>query len=229
MRRASTIQGHLAADGYEIVSGVLAPEELDDVLRAAGDFPRSRAGMRHLMGFDSVAKIANDRRMIGLASGAIGEGATPFRATLFDKSSDANWLVVWHQDTALPLKSRHDEAGWGPWSLKDGVHYAHAPAWALEEVVALRLHLDDSSSENGPLRVIAGTHRSGLLTDYEVEELATKCEAIECTVSKGGIIIMRPLLLHASSKSKSSAPRRILHVEYASAKLPDLGVQLAIA
>ena len=70
----------------------------------------------------------------------------PFRATLFDKSPKSNWLVVWHQDTALTICERIDAAGWGPWSTKAGVLYAHAPAAALERVVALRVCLDDSTS-----------------------------------------------------------------------------------
>ena len=74
------------------------------------------------------------------------------RATLFDKSPDSNWLVVWHQDTALPLVERKDLPGWGPWSTKEGVLYAHAPSQALSQVLALRVHLDDSTSVNGPLR-----------------------------------------------------------------------------
>ncbi|ABF40062.1 conserved hypothetical protein [Candidatus Koribacter versatilis Ellin345] len=127
----------IATDGYEIVPDVFAPAECDELLRQAGGFPRSRAGMRHLMSVDSVARVALNPRMMKIAQSAIGDDAKPFKATLFDKSSDANWLVVWHQDTALPLAERHDKPGWGPWPVKEGIIYAHAPARALEQVVAL--------------------------------------------------------------------------------------------
>jgi Phytanoyl-CoA dioxygenase (PhyH) len=36
--------------------------------------------------------------------------------------------------------------------------YAHAPTNALNQVVALRVSFDDSTVENGPLRVLPPTH-----------------------------------------------------------------------
>jgi hypothetical protein len=117
------------------------------------------------MGIHAIREFATDRRLLEIAGAALATTPTPFRATLFDKSSDANWLVVWHQDTALPLHRRIDARDWGPWSVKAGVVYAHAPAGALSNVVALRVHLDDSTSTNGPLRVLPRTHRLGLLSD----------------------------------------------------------------
>ena len=164
-----------------------------------------------------------------MAQEVLGSTAVPFRATLFDKSPVSNWLVVWHQDTALPLRERRDVLGWGPWSVKDGVNYAHAPANALEQVLALRLHLDDSVAENGPLRVLPGTHTLGVLSDEALHDLSTKVAAVDCLVPRGGVLAMRPLVVHASSKSQSSAPRRVLHIEYAaSANISD-ELELAIA
>jgi len=160
-------------------------------------------------------KAAHDSRLLGIARLALGQDAFPFRATVFDKSPTANWLVVWHQDTALPLKKRRERDGWGPWSMKDGVSYAHAPRTALSQVLALRLHLDDSGSANGPLRVLPGTHTLGLLTDDQLHDLSTRIPAVECLCPAGGILAMRPLLVHASSKSQSPSPRRVLHIEYA--------------
>src|SRR2546422_351103 len=167
--------------------------------------------------------------VIGIAREALGAEAFPFRATLFDKTPSANWLVVWHQDTALPLQGRHEFPGWGPWSVKDGVNYAHAPASALSQVLALRVHLDDSTAENGPLRVLPGTHTLGVLTDEALHDLSTKIAAVECLASQGGVLAMRPLIVHASSKSQSEISRRVLHIEYAeSARIAD-GLALAIA
>lgn len=148
------------------------------------------------------------------AQEVLGPGALPFRATLFDKSANSNWLVVWHQDTALPLREKREILGWGPWSVKEGVTYAHAPTLALEQILALRMHLDDSTEENGPLRVLPGTHTRGVLTDMELQDLDSRINSIDCTVSKGGVVAMRPLIAHASSKSQSAHPRRVLHIEY---------------
>src|SRR5262245_26806526 len=105
------------------------------------------------MGLQAVADFARSKPMLALARRFVGEGAIPFRATLFDKSPRSNWLVAWHQDTALPIDRRRDVAGWGPWSTKGGITYAHAPAAALARIIALRFHFDDSRADNGPLRV----------------------------------------------------------------------------
>ncbi len=203
---AKAIQEH----GFGIIPNVLTQQDVDDLLEdvSRADLPRSRAGVRHAMK---------------------GSTATPFRATIFDKSSTANWLVVWHQDTALPLCERRETPGWGPWSVKDGVVYAHAPANALSQVLALRLHLDDSTAENGPLRVLPETHTLGLLSDEELHDLSTRVAAIDCLVPVGGVLAMRPLIVHASSKSQSKAPRRVLHIEYAAARKITDRLELAIA
>ena len=121
--------------------------------------------------------------------------------------------MAWHQDTALVLTTKRDVPGWGPWSSKDDVIYAHVPAEALEQVLALRIYLDDSTETNGPLRVISGTHQSGVLSDREIQDRARDSAEIVCSVAAGGVIAMRPLIIHASSRSASELPRRVLHIE----------------
>src|SRR5262249_34596359 len=163
-----------------------------------------------------------------------GDDALPFRATLFDKSPDSNWLITWHQDTALPLAEKREAPGWGPWSVKEGVIYAHAPAAALSQVLALRLHLDDCTGDNGPLRVLPGTHSRGVLSDDQILNLAaghsrhSRHSPVDCLVPQGGVLAMRPLIIHASSKSQSQKPRRVLHIEYAAGAEIGDGMKLAI-
>lgn len=185
----------------------------DEISQSASN--RSRAGVRHAMRLTRVTKVASCSELLALACEVLGPRAFPFRATVFDKSPDANWLVVWHQDTALPLRDRLDVPGWGPWSTKEGIPYAHAPAEVLSQVLALRIHLDDSTADNGPLKVLPGTHALGVLNDDRIHELAEQIPAVECLVPRGGVLAMRPLLVHASSKSRSETPRRVLHIEYA--------------
>jgi len=139
-----------------------------------------------------------------------------------------NWLIVWHQDTALPLRERRELRGWGPWSVKEGVTYAHAPSCALEQVLTLRVHLDDSTHENGPLRVLPGSHRQGVLSNDEIQQLSTSIDPIDCLVGKGGVVAMRPLLVHASSKLRNDCPRRVLHIEYAASESIASPLQLAV-
>jgi ectoine hydroxylase-related dioxygenase (phytanoyl-CoA dioxygenase family) len=217
-------------DGFAIVSPVLSTNEILTLLGDLRDLDHrpGRAGVRHILRHPAVNRIANDSRLLAIAWQILGENASPFRATLFDKSPGANWLIAWHQDTALPLRERRDATGWGPWSVKEGIVYAHAPARALERVLALRLHLDDCTQTNGPLRVLPHTHKLGVLTDAEVEQQVANREAVECVVAAGGVLVMRPLIVHASSKSTSSIARRVLHIEYAAdAEIWD-GLRLAM-
>ena len=167
--------------------------------------------------------------MRSIAREFVGPAAVPFRATLFDKSSTANWLVVWHQDTALPLRARVDQDEWGPWSTKAGILYAHAPALALEQVVALRVSLDDSLATNGPLRVLPDTHRGGVFSDEQIAQMVRRTPAIDCIAASGGIVAMRPLTIHASSKSIDDRARRVLHIEYAAATSLGPGIELDVA
>jgi Phytanoyl-CoA dioxygenase (PhyH) len=212
------LSDQVRVSGFGIAPNVLKTKEIASLLEQIQDsrLPKSRAGIRHAMKHPFVGDLAKDARLLGLAREILGPAAIPFRATLFDKSPISNWLVVWHQDTALPLRERSDAPGWGPWSLKDGIIYAHAPAAALQQVIALRLHLDDSTGNNGPLRVLPGTHTLGVLSDEQLHDLSTKIPEVECLIPQGGVLAMRPLIVHTSSKSRSEAPRRVLHIEYAS-------------
>ena len=214
----------MASPGFAVCRDLIAVDELDRLAIAS----TSPAGARHLMADSRVAAFARRPDLLAIAREWLGP-AVPFRATLFDKSARRNWLVVWHQDTALPLAARVDSAEWGPWSEKAGVIYAHAPTWALDQVVALRIHLDPSGPENGPLRVIPGSQELGVLDDVDVRRVARETTAVDCLVPRGGILAMRPLLIHSSSKALSDAPRRVLHIEYAASLDLGRGARLAIA
>ena len=216
--------------GHQVFNRIFTAVEMCDVIAHLSNthLDRTKAGARHLLRVPEMRQLAHDPRLIRLASGFLGGSATPFRATLFDKSPKANWLVPWHQDTALPLRREVPAEDWGPWSTKAGVLYAHAPAWALEQVIALRVSLDDSSADNGPLRVLPNTHQSGVLTDAHIERLAREVGPVECVAPSGSVIAMRPLTVHASSKAASDRPRRVLHIEYATAVDLGPGVELAV-
>lgn len=221
----------LNEEGFAIIPDALEGREVARLARDLARTPmrRSKAGVRHALRYPAVAELAQDLRLLNIARCILGSGTVPFRATLFDKSPHSNWLVVWHQDTALPLREKRDSPGWGPWSLKDGVIYAHAPAIALSQVLALRIHLDDSTADNGPLRVLPGTHKIGVLGDDAIHQLAGQVTSVDCLVPKGGVLAMRPLIVHASSKSRSEMTRRVLHIEYAASLVVEGDLELAVA
>lgn len=217
--------------GYWIEENVISHELCASILESLSCnlARRSRAGARNLMTNPTVAAAANDVGLLRLARRLLGEGAVPFRATLFEKSDKVNWLVAWHQDTALPLTAPNASPEWGPWSKKAGLLYAHAPSWALARILALRIHLDDSTRENGPLKVIPGSHLLGVLSDKEVSGIVRRQEKVECEVGRGGVLAMRPMLIHASSKARSDEKRRVLHIEYAESLALGDNIRLAIA
>ena len=218
--------------GFEVVPRLFEAEALIPISNALNESPfrRGRAGIRNAFQIEAIRSLASDERLMVLARNILGTDAIPFRATLFDKSPRSNWLVVWHQDTALPLRDRRDTSGWGPWSVKEGVICAHAPSSALEHVLAIRVHLDDSTEVNGPLKVLPGTHKLGVLTDDAIHHLVSTRSPVECHVPAGGILMMKPLLVHASSKAKAStSSRRVLHIEYSACTSFSGGIELAVS
>jgi hypothetical protein len=230
LRRTETV-GLDEDEGHRIVEGVFTRSEMEPLVGelSTADLERTKAGGRHLLRLPVVGRLATDARLLELARRFLGPHAVPFKATLFDKSSRANWLVSWHQDTALPLRRRVDSDEWGPWSTKAGLLCSHAPTWALEEVIALRVSLDDSSAENGPLRVLPDTHRAGVLNAAQIERLASEVAAVVCVAGSGSVVEMRPLTVHASSEALSDEPRRVLHIEYATTVDLGAGIELAFA
>jgi ectoine hydroxylase-related dioxygenase (phytanoyl-CoA dioxygenase family) len=216
--------------GFSILPSTFSQDETFALVRnlERSALKRSKAGIRHALQHQAIRDLAAEPRLLSVARGVLGNEATAFRATFFDKSPQSNWLVVWHQDTALPLRERRDACGWGPWSVKDGVTYAHAPATALSQVLALRVHLDDSNAENGPLRVLPGSHVRGVLSDDDIEQLVQLLPAKNCLVPKGGVLAISPLIVHASSKSHSDTPRRVIHIEYAACRSFSGGLELAM-
>jgi ectoine hydroxylase-related dioxygenase (phytanoyl-CoA dioxygenase family) len=228
-RNGVNSQDSVKKSGFSILPPLLSSTEVNRLLAdlEGSSLHRSRAGIRHAIKHPAVVELANDERLLKLAEESLGGQAVPFHATLFDKSSSANWLVMWHQDTALPIRERRELPGWGSWSVKEGVTYARAPASSLEKVLALRIHLDDSTESNGPLRVLPGTHSLGVLDEGFIHKFAKEIAPAECLVEQGGVLAMRPLLVHASSKSTNTAPRRVLHIQYAPSVTLAEGLELA--
>jgi len=214
-------------EGHVVMPGMFTRRETEHLRAAVESLPVRRAGLRHVLRHHGIRRIAEDPRLLHLATRLLGASAIPFKATLFTKSKQSNWLVPWHQDLSLPVRTRVDVPGWGPWSVKDGQLYALAPAAVLERVIALRVHVDDSRTDNGPLRVLSGTHRLGRLSEDAIAALARDSPQVECVVASGGVVAMRPLTVHASSKAMTDAPRRVLHIEYAAALAVDGALDLA--
>jgi ectoine hydroxylase-related dioxygenase (phytanoyl-CoA dioxygenase family) len=140
---------------------------------------------------------------------------------LFVKSVEKNWLVSLHQDLSIPVAERVDSSQCTGWSQKEGDLFVQPPVAVLEDIAAIRLHLDDCDEENGALRVVSGSHRLGRLTSSAAMEERNRCGEFSVAVPRGGVMVMRPLLLHASSKAINDAPRRVLHFVFGPSHLPE--------
>lgn len=220
----------LDSDGYAIIRGVAGPGAIE-FLRSAFDHAASggaaarRAGAvyasRKALTIPAVRAWAASGPAYDLARSALGADARPVRGILFDKRPEANWPVAWHQDVTIAVRERRDVAGFGPWSVKAGTPHVQPPAAVLEQMVTVRLHLDDASRTNGALRVIAGSHRFGKLSRERVQRATGSARDVTCEVATGDVVLMRPLLLHSSAPSEAPHHRRVVHVEYASGPLAD--------
>lgn len=217
-------------NGFELVERVLDAGEVAGLLaaverlggRRVGTGGREGAyGLRGLLGLcPEVGKVADSERLRALVRSYLGREGRVVRALFFDKIPEANWGVPWHQDLTIAVTERIEVAGFGPWSVKNGVVHVQAPVEVLARMVALRIHLDDCAADNGPLRVMPGSHRLGRLGAAEIGKLRDGGGEFACVARAGDVLAMRPLLLHASSPARRAGHRRVLHLEYGAGELP---------
>jgi ectoine hydroxylase-related dioxygenase (phytanoyl-CoA dioxygenase family) len=217
-------------NGFAIIPDLLPVGECDaladeltrifDLYRAS--VPKARGGLRNVLRASPRARSVVASEEIGsVVSGLIGGVAFTVRAILFDKTDGANWAVPWHQDLAIAVAERIETGGFGPWSVKEGVVHVQPPQPILAHLITVRLHLDDCTAANGALQVLPGSHLQGELSSEAITDWTSRHAALTCEIPKGGALLMRPLLLHASARAKNPSHRRVLHVEYAAMELPN--------
>jgi hypothetical protein len=215
--------------GFAVFPQLLPEAEIERLRLAIEAIPdcdavrrkRNVYGVRNLLDLaPEVRRLAALPLVRQLVTPLLGDEAFAARAIFFDKVVGANWALGWHQDSVIAVKEPRDLPGFLAWGLKAGVWQVQPPPEILAKMVAVRVHLDDCGPENGPLRVIPGSHRHGWL-DNEIDRWKREVEPVSCLVSAGGAITMCPLILHASSKAIAPSHRRVIHIEYASQELPD--------
>jgi hypothetical protein len=224
----NSIASHLIEDGYAAIPDLLdgltvaCLTGMVEALAPKGSGTNTGPyGIRNLLStVPAVRDLATSAPVMDLVRPLLGPEAFPVRGLFFDKVPEANWKVPYHQDLTIAVGARVETEGFGPWSVKDGVPHTQAPAWLLERMLAVRLHLDDCGEEDGPLRVLPGTHRLGRLDSATIDELRSSITECTVTVPAGGAVLMKPLLLHASSPARRPSHRRVIHLEYAAEALP---------
>jgi len=207
--------------GWATTPPLLADAEVVALREAlAPHATEGRGGARNLLAHACVRALATSSAVRALAAAVLGDGCFAVRALLFDKTPAANWKVVWHQDLSIATRQRVDVPGFGPWSEKAGVVHVQPPVAVLEQMLAVRIHLDECGPANGPVRVIDGSHKHGRLSTTQIDMLRRSEVERDCLAEQGGILAFRPLILHASAPASAPAHRRVIHIEYATQELP---------
>jgi ectoine hydroxylase-related dioxygenase (phytanoyl-CoA dioxygenase family) len=141
------------------------------------------------------------------------------RALYFDKPPERTWSLPWHKDLTIAVQdNRRRSLHFSKPTCKAGVPHMEASLELLQAMVTVRVHLDDITEENGPLRVVPGSHLTGkklqIGTDLPRSVL----------VKRGDVLLIRPLTAHSSIPSHPGTRRhrRILHLEFSGwPELPD--------
>ncbi|MCL1466445.1 phytanoyl-CoA dioxygenase family protein [Argonema galeatum] len=226
MQQLSTItyRQEIEQYGFSIVEGVIGTnqiEALKNSLQSAMQSSDAKGyAMRRLLeAIPMVRQLCWEVPIRNLVEPILGKKAFPVRGIFFDKNPQANWGVSWHQDMTIAVKQRINIPRFRTWSIKDGVHHVQPPIPILERMLTLRIHLDDTLADNAPLQVIPGSHNLGYLKPEIIQSL--KVNTVTCPVGCGGVMAMKPLLVHASQPARNPRHRRVIHIEFAAEGLPD--------
>ncbi len=202
--------------GYAVFDGVVGKEalieleervaELQYALRIKDSSGKAltQAGTRNLLRKDWVralaAYISGDLRIAQF----LPQSLICLQCNYFFKTVDVNWHVALHQDLSVPVESQFASKGWGGWSLKEGELFVQPPKEIIKELVIARLHIENTCATNGALEVVPGSHKASVSSK----------ERVLVPVEAGGVMLMRPLLMHGSRKIRSGT-RNVLHFVFA--------------
>lgn len=225
---AALHQQEIADKGFTVIGNIFTPEEVaalaiciqeadtsNDTFRKTKDLFAIRQFLKEIPAV--VPAVFNDK-LKDVICRLFGEGYHPVKSIYFDKPGESNWFVAYHQDLTISVKEKAEVPGFGPWTVKQQQYAVQPPLPVLEQNFTIRIHLDNTDEQNGALRVVPGSHKKGIYRP-ETIDWTVETEAI-CDVPEGGIMIMRPLLLHASSRTTNNHKRRVIHIEFSNQSLP---------
>lgn len=207
-------------DGFAVLQRVLDNTECDRLAGATEALPSGLTGTRNLLALDWCADLARSLRTHAAIASIIPADYVAVQCTYFEKSKEQNWLVPVHQDLSIPVRRRVEHPALRGWSEKEGSIFVQPPIEVLEQLVAVRVHLDPCGGEDGPLQFVPRTHARGRIDAAQASRLKREGPVVTCCVERGGVLLMRPLALHASSKATGTSRRRVLHVVFGRPALP---------
>ncbi|MFY0256058.1 phytanoyl-CoA dioxygenase family protein [Chitinophaga sp. 30R24] len=214
-------QEELATQGFTVIEQVFNEKAIQGLLAAIAAADNSSplfrktqdlfAIRRFLQAVPAIAPLIFTPALQQIVRALFGPDYFPVKSIYFDKPGTSNWFVAWHQDLTISADKKIPLSGYGPWTTKQDQYAVQPPQDILESIYTLRIHLDDTDEENGALKVIPGSHQQGIYRPNSLNFAETT--VVSCRVKAGGIMIMKPLLMHASSRSSNGQNRRVIHIE----------------
>ncbi|MDL5031783.1 phytanoyl-CoA dioxygenase family protein [Pelomonas sp. APW6] len=227
MQHLAMLPGHhlpgpemqLDADGFALVPKLLSETECNGVAQALSSADSRGVGSRRLLEEDWCADLAHKVMIHPEIRGSLPANARAVQCTFFEKSAEKNWLVPIHQDLSIPVARRVGHPGLSGWSEKEGAVFVQPPDTVLRQLLAVRVHIDRCSEDDGPLRLVPASHELGRVDPGRAAILGRR-QGIVVPAERGDALVMRPLVLHASSKSSGTSRRRVLHFLFGPEALP---------
>ena len=221
--------GPLQLNGYQHLPAVMDSIELEAIRRHLELVPVDGAGSRNLLASDWCRDVAAAIRGELVERGLLSDREVAVQCTLFRKMRLRNWKVPWHQDVFVPVIRRVQHPELSAWSEKEGTHFVKAPARLLQNMLAVRLHLDPCGEEDGPLSIVPGSHCHGPMNTEQARNVRESGNREICLAEAGDLLIMRPLLLHSSPVARyPQGMRRVLHFLFGPGD-PGYGLDWSIA
>lgn len=219
----------LEENGFELVPEVYDSNEVNSLInlieKCPSDSKRFRKStdlfaIRHFLKEvpDAIPVIFN-LKLQKIIGNQLGNRAFLVKAIYFDKPPGSNWFVASHQDLCISVSEQKQVPGFVNWTKKEGQFSVQPPLPILENILTVRIHLDDTDEHNGALTVLNGSHRKGIIRFQDLEP-KNEDECL-CAVPTGGVMLMKPLLFHRSARSSGTKRRRVIHLEFSNADLPE--------
>ena len=228
MNELRLIKEKILVEGFAVIDTFFSDEEIERLIQVISKVDTSRRTVRKtadlfairqfLKEIPEVIGIIFNDRLTALITELSGDDFFVAKSIYFDKPESSNWFVAYHQDLTISVDKKSNLEGFGPWTAKQDQFSVQPPLAILQDNFTIRIHLDNTTEENGALKVIPKSHLKGV---YRAETIDWSVEVENiCTVSKGGIMFMKPLLLHSSGRTTNNDPRRVIHIEFSRSPLP---------
>jgi ectoine hydroxylase-related dioxygenase (phytanoyl-CoA dioxygenase family) len=215
-------------EGFAVIDNVFTTEDIDAILQTISQVDTTSPTFRKTNDLFAIRQFLKEvpatkslifDKLNSIISQNFGDDYFAVKSLYFDKPEQSNWFVAYHQDLTISVDKKVDIEGFGPWTVKQNQFAVQPPLDILESNFTIRIHLDDTDENNGALRVIPKSHLKGVYRPGTID-WTTETEVV-CKVKKGGIMIMKPLLLHASNRTTNNNKRRVIHVEFSNRSLVD--------